>query len=116
MNNTEIIEKLCEKFGTTMEYLVPKAQAYGIWTSLAGLVGSTITIVLSVMWLKRCQKKVKGDWLWDLSDLDAIVAILAGIAIVVSGIGMVFAVAEIIKWITVPEIAFIEMIVGGGIN
>lgn len=115
MNYTEVIEKLCEKFGTTMEYLVPKAQAYGIWSNVISILISLIIIAMCLKFFKHCKKKVTkegawGDVLMDLEDWEGVVGLFAGIALICISIFMLCAISDLVMWITVPEIALIELI------
>ena len=114
MNYTEVIEKLCEKFGNTMEYLVPKAQAYGIWSNIAEMLIWSAIIVVCVKFFKHLKKKTTqegayGDAFVDLEEWEVGVGMVAGIMLIIA-IGFAIAtIPSIIKWITIPELALIEM-------
>lgn len=54
---TEVIEKLCEKFGVTIEYLLPKVQRYGIVSNAVGIIICAVIIIGYVLFIKSLTRK-----------------------------------------------------------
>lgn len=99
------IELLCEKFGiaiTSVESLIPSVVNYRLGVDTVMLIISAILIVVSICLSLKARKSKENYEL-------ILCAIIAG----GMGIGaLMLSVNDIMKWIYMPEVAFIEHVAG----
>ena len=108
--NEKTLELLCEKFGTTVEYLIPKAQAYGIWSSATGLISAGLIIIFTIIYIKDISKKYENDWFDDMSTIEFVLMVLGLAFTVIALIVFICLIPELIMWITAPEIGLLKLI------
>ena len=108
--NEKAIELLCKKFGTTVEYLIPKAQAYGIWSNAVGVVICCLVIALEIWYVFHLRKKYGKEWEWEIEDYEFIFAVVGIFVLIIAVIVFCVAVSDLIMWATVPELGLLKLI------
>lgn len=108
--NEKTLELLCEKFGTTVEYLIPKAQAYGIWSNAAGVVICCLVIALEIWYMLHLRKKYGNKLEWEIEDYEFIFAVVGIFVLIIAVIVFCVAIFDLIMWATVPEVGLLKLI------
>jgi hypothetical protein len=95
---SEIIEGLCEKLGTTAQYLIPEMArmniASGIYNIIVWVVITALGIVAAVYLYKK-YKAEEEDWIMALSLIPATLALIGFIVIALCG-------EDLIQWFSSP--------------
>lgn len=110
MTMTEAIEKLCEKFGVTIGYLIPRVQRYGIVSNAVEIIICAVIIIGYVLFIKSLIRKYDDLEIID-DPLELVIMFGGGIAMVIAFIVMVFGIHDLIEWIYAPEIGLYDIIV-----
>lgn len=108
--NEKTIELLCEKFGTTVEYLIPKVQAYGIWSNVIGLIMCFIIITSTICYWKHLREKYGKMEIEDIEFLDLILICIGFISSVIVFLGAFRIISDLMMWITTPEIGLLKLL------
>ena len=119
----EVFDYLGEKLGIAIDWtadnILPQVTefmsrytVYEIACSIAWIVISVITVVAVAFFLKSIYKSCKNkDGFWYYEDFGtALTVILSIAAIIIFIVVILFNIFEIIGWVTVPEMKFIETI------
>ena len=122
MNSTEInnvINNLCERFGTTTTYLIPEMTKYNITRDLVMIILSIIPLVLAIIiWLighKRYEKTIEeekfnnGRAYTDAGDFIGY-WMVSGLAFLVFFVMFTVNMYDLIGWISSPTAAFTELL------
>lgn len=102
-----VIEELCEKFNCTMNELIPAYAHYKILCESIFLFFVAIAFAISVKWL--IDYKHKKYWIKDLDFLEFNLW-FGGASIIFSGLVLIVILIDIILWIVIPEMQFINTI------
>ena len=107
--NEKTLELLCEKLGTTVEYLVPKAQAYGISCCIAVIVICCLAIGFEFLYVKHLRNKYV-DLLVQADIIELALAITGGVFVFIVFIALIGVIPELIMWITAPELGLLGLV------
>lgn len=120
-----VLNALCEKFGLVVDWtstnVLPYAKdlcnriiAYEIATEIASsIIAIIITIALGFVFKSFLKKGIENDWCSEGITFGTIITgILFGVSFLVTIIGVPFAIMDIIKACTLPELTIIEMVEG----
>ena len=104
-----VIEELCEKFNCTLNELIPAYAHYKIVCCAIALVIFISILVACTIWLRAY---VHGKYLIKDEDFCELNAWFSSIGIVISAVVVFLLVFDLIMWITMPQMQFIDTICG----
>lgn len=110
------IELLCEKFHTTIDYLIPTYQHYIIGKDIASIIICIIMIILTLCLIRFCYKKGKqrcGNYYdsmnWSLGEM---FAYIGGVVVIIFALVILFvSIYDCVLWITSPEMRFLDTVI-----
>lgn len=108
--NEKTLELLCEKLGTTVEYLVPKVQAYGIWSSAVAIPICCLVVAFEIWYSLRLRKKYGDELDWGLEEFEGAVVFVGGLLSILAIVVMLCNISNLIMWATVPELGLLKLI------
>lgn len=111
METDKIINDLCIKFGTTVDYLVPEMAKYYIAKNIFGLIATLVLIIVSAKSLVYFHKKriLKDDIYFDIEPED-IICVINALTIFVSFICFLVYFSSLIGWAVSPIASFSRFI------
>ena len=95
---SEIIEGLCEKLGTTAQYLIPEMARMNIASNIYNIVVWVVITALSVVAVVYLYKKYRAEddeWLVGLFLILAVLALIGFVIIAICG-------EDLVKWLSSP--------------
>lgn len=103
-----IINNLCDKFGVTVELLIPALARYYIATNIVGMIISLIIFCVAVRFIPKA-------WKYDHREDrgfcdDSMWVIVPSVVTFFSGLGFLSCTITIVGWIASPTAATIAMI------
>ena len=107
-----VVNTLCEKFGTTAEFLIPEVAKYKVSTSFAKVVSLYILLIIFFIGLKKCFEKITKEM--DIPkhepfEYTTCIIILAGVcAFIISE--MYWLLLEFVGWMASPYGAMISLV------
>lgn len=104
-----VIEELCEKFNCTLNELIPAYAHYKIVGCTVALVIFILVLVACIIWLKAYMHKkylIKDEYFYEINAWFSI------IGIIISVITVIVLVFDLIMWITMPQMQFLNTICG----
>lgn len=109
-NINEIIDNLCNKLGTTAEYLIPEYAKMRIAEGITAIVVCAILLAVTGLFLRWVIKKYAAtDYHTDAYDLLQIAAIaLFGITAIVSAVVAIKVIPQIVRFSVAPYPAFLQ--------
>lgn len=114
--NTEAIEFICQKLGTTLDNIIPAAIEYGIYdakyTLKVGIIVSIFGIACAIVTYFIYYRDSHSSSYEDHFVLIMIFAILAISAIVLGLFFAIFGIVETHYWSVFPEMQAYKMILG----
>lgn len=107
--NEQAILTLCEKLGTTVDQLIPKAISYGIYSTKLQITIFSIVLGLSVIFL------ILAVWLdnrssYHASDFSIVFYILGALALPIGLCGVLFTAHDLHLWNVAPELQAYKML------
>ena len=108
--NEKTLEVLCEKLGTTVEYLLPKAQAYGIWTSVVIMLICCLVIASTIWYLLHLGKKYGDELERGIKDYEFAIGFAGGVFSIIALFAFLDTSTDLIMWITAPELGLLKLI------
>ena len=106
-----VIDNLCEKLGTTVEYLIPEITKVNTVSAIYGIVIFGIFTVISVLIFRYSWKKYHAEDCYD--DLGPILGMATAVMTGVITISLMLSnVGELIKWISSPTAMAISKLMG----
>ena len=95
---SEIIEGLCEKLGTTAQYLIPEMARMNIASNIYNIVVWAVIVALSItmtVYLYKMYKAEEEEWFIGLAILPAALALIGVIVVTICG-------ENLVKWLSSP--------------
>ena len=110
--NTEAIELICEKLGTTINELVPTVISYGLYSARVWSTGGLVALIVGVYLLfKARQMRRSGKYTWADDAPDIIIII--GIIIIISSLTVLgFNLWSLHMWRVAPNLTAYKEIAG----
>ena len=99
-----VINNLCEKFGTTTQFLVPEIAKYKIATDVVGIIFSTVLIIILVIIAVRSHRLMEYD-----DDFEVPFFVSVFLALILVAILWVY-VSNAVGWMVSPYGAVVQMI------
>lgn len=99
-----VINNLCEKFGTTTQFLVPEIAKYEIATDVVGIIFSTVLIIILVIIAVRSHRVMEYDDGYEVPFFVSIFFALIFVAI------LWVCVSDAVGWMVSPYGAVVQMI------
>lgn len=104
-----VIEELCEKFNCTLNELIPAYAHYKIVCCTIALVIFISILVACILWLRAYMHEkylIKDEYFYEIN------AWLSIIGIIISVVTILVLIFDLIMWITMPQMQFLNMICG----
>jgi len=108
--NEKTLELLCKKLGTTVEYLIPKVQAYGIWTNAIVAAVCCLAVVLEIWYILHLRKKYGDELGWRIDESEFMFVLGGMLLSIIAVITFCVAISELIMWATVPELGLLKFV------
>lgn len=102
-----VIDNICEKLGTTTEFLIPELARREICTNVATLLMSLIFIIIALYFLPKA-------WKYDCDNMDSVITVIPFLVLAGSCVFFVISVVDLAGWIASPTassvIEIVEMV------
>ena len=99
-----VINNLCEKFGTTTQFLVPEIAKYEIATDVVGIIFSTVLIIILVIIVVRSHRVMEYD------DSYEVPFFLSVFLVFIFAVILWVYVSDAVGWMVSPYGAVVQMI------
>lgn len=99
-----VINNLCEKFGTTTQFLVPEIAKYEIATDVVGIIFSTVLIIILVIVAVRSHRVMEYDDGYEVPFFVSVFLAFIFVAILWA------CVSDAVGWMVSPYGAVVQMI------
>lgn len=90
-----VIDNICEKLGTTTEFLIPELARREICTNVATLLISLIFIIIALYFLPKA-------WKYDCDNRDSAMTVIPFLVISGSCILLIISVIDLVGWVASP--------------
>jgi len=99
-----VIDNICEKLGTTTEFLIPELARMEICTNVATLLMSLIFIIIALYFLPKA-------WKYDRNNRDSAITVIPFLVISMNCILFFISVVDLVGWIASPTASSVIEIV-----
>lgn len=108
-----VIDKLCQKFGVTVEYLMPRMISYYKAEAVANALMALLVVLISFLVIRMVLKKCKKEDV-DITDtfLELFVVVLSGAIFAIALAICCCCVCDLVKVFISPEFYAISHLIG----